>query len=194
MQRWGPWFAAIVLLGWAVGHHVSPAAASVVEALELEDLVREADEIVVAEVTASRSRWDGRRIVTDVTLSVAECPKGATPPGSTVVLTHLGGQVGDVGMRVEGMPRMVVHGRVLVFARRAPRGGRLWPVGLSQGVLRVDRRAGRDEVHPGGHGMALVRRGAGGRLLAAPGALLHPRPLAEVLRDIRRLVREGRTQ
>jgi hypothetical protein len=189
MQRVGPWCAVAAALACMAA---PPVAASVMEALDLPDLVREADEIVLGEVTRRASRWDGDRIVTDVTLNASECLKGQAPPGAPLVVTHLGGSVGSVGMRVEGMPQLEVGARALVFVRRGARSGRLRPVGLSQGVLRVRRHAGVDEVLPGAHGVRLVRRGAGGQLLAAPGALMHPRPLAEVTAEIQRLVAQGR--
>lgn len=185
MQRVGLCCAVALALAWMAG---SPAAASVMEALELPELVGAADEIVLARVTARSSRWEGKRIVTDVTLDASHGLKGRTRAGESLTVTHLGGSVGDVGMRVEGMPRFQRDERALVFARRAARARRLVPVGLSQGVLRVRRGPTGDEVLPGGQGARLVRRGPRGRLLAAPGALLHPRPLAEVLDEVQRLV------
>jgi hypothetical protein len=60
---------------------------------------------------------------------------------------------------------------------------------MAQGVLPVDvDTRGRDMVFPGGRGLALMRRVAGGRLAPAPGALTEPRPLGDVCAEIEALV------
>jgi hypothetical protein len=188
MHRPTPWLVALAALAAFVATPLHRGAASVLEALDLDGLVQDADEIVLGTVTDRQSRWEGRRIVTDVTLRVEEGLEGEARKGSQMVLTHLGGSVGEVGMHVTGMPRLEVRERALVFAERRARFGGLAPVGLSQGVLRVRRQNGAELVVPGGQGSVLVRRDAAGRLLATPGALAGPRPLEEVLRDVRTLV------
>src|SRR5688572_9727328 len=61
-----------VTLLWA-----SPGSATLVEALDLQTLVHEAEQVVLARVIGQQSRWDERgRIVTDVTLQVEETIKG----------------------------------------------------------------------------------------------------------------------
>lgn len=168
------------------------ATASVGEAMGLAELVREADVVVLGTATERRSRWAGRHIVTDVTIRVDEDLGEEVEAGSVLTLTHLGGAVGDVGMRVSGMPTFEVGKRTLLFARRGERSGRLWPVGMSQGVMPVRREGGQDMVHPGAPGLVLVKPSATGALRPAPGALLHPRPLEEVLGEVRALLREER--
>jgi hypothetical protein len=51
---------------------------------------------------------------------------------------------------------------------------------MSQGAMPVRADGGQSMVHPGGEGLSLVRRGSGGNLRAAPGALLERRPLSEM--------------
>lgn len=172
---------------------VPRAAASVGEAMGLPELVREAHVVVLGTATERRSRWEGRHIVTDVTVRVDEdLSEGDEEAGRTLTVTHLGGAVGDIGMKVSGMPTFEVGQRSLLFAKRGGRTGRLWPVGMSQGVMQVRREGGRDMVHPGARGLMLVKRSASGALRPAPGALLHPRPLEEVLAEVRALVQEER--
>ncbi|MFW6050592.1 MAG: hypothetical protein ACODAU_05430 [Myxococcota bacterium] len=188
MRRASVCLAVMALLGAMV----PVAAASVAEAMDLEELVHEADEIVLGTVMQRRSRWEGRHIVTDVTLRVSEALEGRARPGGRLVVTHLGGEVGDVGMRVAGMPVFEDGARSLVFAKRGRRSGSLWPVGMSQGVMAVRRRGGDDVVMPGAAGLALARRTGTGKLAPAPPAVLHPRPLDEVLEEVRALVRQER--
>lgn len=176
---------AWLLAGLLAAASATTASASVVEALELSELVARAERVVLGRVVDKRARWDGRgRIVTDVTLRVQERMKGA--PGDTITLTRLGGSIGEVGMKVAGEPSFRVGERRIVFARPGRNGG--WrPVGMSQGALPVVDDAGREVVMPGGAGLSLVHQ-HGSQLVPAPAALLHPRPLADVLADIRDLV------
>ncbi|HEY8431329.1 MAG TPA: hypothetical protein VIL20_23275 [Sandaracinaceae bacterium] len=161
----------------------SSAHATISEALSLEELVRRADHVVVATAIGERARRDARgRIVTDYTVRVDEVMKGDARPGATLVMTRLGGVLGDVGMRVEGEPSLEVGARYVLFLDRLSDGRTLRPVGMSQGVLPVQDRGGEPTVLPGGGGLSLVQRVRGGRLVPAPAAILHATPLAE-LRD-----------
>jgi hypothetical protein len=164
---------ALVSLG-AVLSLAVPAWATVSEALSLRELVREADHVVLATVVDDHARRDAReRIVTDYTVRVEDVMKGDARSGHTLVMTSLGGAIGDLGMRVEGEPHLTVGARYVLFLRRM--GTALRPVGMSQGVLPV-RDDGEPIVLPGGGGLSLVQRVEGGRLVPAPAALLHPEP------------------
>lgn len=169
-----------------------PVAASVTEALDLAQLVRQSDHVVLARATGAEARWDSRRrIVTDVTVIVEQSLKGDASVDERLVVRQLGGSIGELGMRVAGEPSIASGDRVLLFGRRM-RGDHLRAVGMSQGVLpvRVDAD-GRDMVHPGGAGLALVQR-AQGQLVTAPPAVIHPRPLEDVVAEIRRVVERTR--
>jgi len=170
----------------------SPALATVTTALDLRELVTRADLVTVATALHRESRWDARRrIVTDVTLRVDQVFKGEGREGSEIVVRRLGGAIGDLGMQVAGAPSFEDGQRSLIFAER--RGGHLRAVGMSQGVMRirVDLQ-GRELVLPGGSGLSLVRRVPGGALTEAPAALLAPRPLGDLLDEVRRTVDETR--
>lgn len=182
--------AAAVALA-ALGLATVPADASITEALDLTELVRESDAIFVGRATRSESLWDSRRrIVTDVTVEVEQTMKGGVADGEQVVLRQLGGSIGDLGMRVAGEPQLAAGDRAVLFGRRMG-GPHLRAVGMSQGVLPVRAETGVDMVHPGGAGLALVRR-VRGQVITAPPALIHPRPLDEVVADIRAAVEETR--
>src|SRR3954470_24999224 len=66
---------------------LSTAHATVVEALDLDTLVKDADEVVLARVIKQSSHYDERgRIVTDYQMQVEESVKGNSKPGSAVVV------------------------------------------------------------------------------------------------------------
>ncbi|MCC7538127.1 MAG: hypothetical protein IT379_18010 [Deltaproteobacteria bacterium] len=163
-----------------------PASASVVLALDLDELVAQSDEIVVAEVLSQSASWVGRRIETDVRLRVDETVFGSSRRGNVIVVRRIGGNVGEIGMRVEGEPTFVVGQRTLLFLRRAY--GILRVVGMSQGAMRIEPGT-PPIVHPGGAGLALVRRSATGAMEDVdPASLPQSRPLAEMLDDVRSAV------
>ncbi len=183
--------APVMLALTALAVAAAPAGATVTLALDLRELVTRADHVVVGRVVSQRARWDHRRrIVTDVTVEVQESMKGAGD-GETIVVRRLGGAIGELGMRVEGEPDFADGERAVLFARRLS-SGVLRPVGMSQGVLPIRVDAGRELVLPGGAGLSLVERLPDSRLVAAPAALRQPRPLEDLLGDIRRLVEETR--
>jgi len=179
---------ARLLAALALLFAAAPAAASVTMALDLAELVAASEQVVLATVIDQRCRWDGeRRIVTDVTLRIDDPMKGAHARGDDIVVRRLGGAIGDLGMRVEGEPMFEDGERAVVFAER--RAGHLRPTGMSQGVLRVSLDdGGRELVHPGVAGLELVRRSRTGTLIPAPAYLIEPRPLADVMDEIRAVV------
>jgi hypothetical protein len=79
----------------------------------LEEQVALADVIVVGEVTDVRSRRVPDGIETDVTIAREQTLKG--PSGASISVTLPGGEVGDVGIQVGGVPNFLVGERVLVF-------------------------------------------------------------------------------
>ena len=116
----------------------SLAHATTVIAPSFEELVAQADVVFETEVFDTRARFDsdrdGSAIVTDVYFHVDKLLKGNSP--STVVLAFLGGEVGDVGFRVDGVPRFVKGDRDVLFART----GRQFAsplVGMMHGRIRI---------------------------------------------------------
>lgn len=166
-------FSAAAVLGLTLV--TAPAGATISEALSLSSLVTRADQVVLVTCESERSLWDDRRrIVTDYELRVEAVVKGRASVGDGLTMRRLGGEIGDLGMRIEGEPRLVPGQRYLLFLRDM--GGILRPVGMSQGVLPVRDEGGIRTVLPGGAGLALVSRASGGGLVPAPPALLHPEP------------------
>lgn len=95
-----------------------PALATSVKPPAFDELVNGADYVVRARVTAVEAvatpRPNGRpRIHTKVTLEVIETIAGTAP--SPLVLTLLGGRVGDDELRVEGVPEFAVGDEDVLF-------------------------------------------------------------------------------
>jgi hypothetical protein len=131
-----------------------PAGATSLLYRDVPALTRDADAIVVGRVAKSESRWtaDHRRIVTEVTVEVSESLKGA--PGSTVLVRQPGGQIGDIGQRVDGMASFAKGEEVLVFLQRRPDNS-FFLAGMAQGKYRVEREAdGKVLAHPESPGSA----------------------------------------
>jgi hypothetical protein len=172
----------------------SPAQATLVEALDLETLVAEAEQVVLARVIGQQSLVDERgRIVTDVALQVEESIKGDQAPGAAITVRRLGGVVGDMGMRIAGEPSFETGETVVLFGARRSRGGALRPVGMSQGALRVFERDGERWARSANNGVATVKREAG-RLKHANAALDQPRKLSELLTELRGLAKRKPTR
>ena len=126
-------FAALAAMSLSVG-----VRATTVVAPTFEALVAQADAIVESEVVDTTSRIalqrDGAPIVTDVYFRVEKVLKGA--PASTLILQFLGGQVGDLGFRVEAVPSFSKGDRDVLFAiTAAPQVSPI--VGMMHGRVRI---------------------------------------------------------
>lgn len=106
-------------------------------------LVAGAQVIFVGEVTNLAAAWDatphGRAIVTRVTFRVSEVLKGSVGPMTQ--LEFLGGVIGEIGMKVEGMPAFRVGQRDVLFVGGIVRAASPL-VGFMHGRLRVERDPG----------------------------------------------------
>ncbi len=171
----------------------TPAAhATLVQALDLAELVQEAEHVVVARVIRQHSLFDAQgRIVTDVLMQVESVEKGSLTPGESVTVRRLGGEVDGLGMRIEGEPAFDDGERVLLFGAHARALSVLRPVGMSQGTMRVYEQDGEPWVMPDTSGLTLVRKQAQGTSVqrAVPET---PRRLQEVLSEIRKLVAQSK--
>lgn len=103
-------------------------------------LVAGANTIFVGEVMNVRAAWEstpaGRVIRTSVTFRVEAVWKGNA--GAVTQLTFMGGEIGDVGMKVHGLPTFRMGQRDVLFVGSEAR--RISPlVGLMHGRMRVER-------------------------------------------------------
>jgi hypothetical protein len=95
----------------------SPSATTVIPP-SFQELIGEAEVVFEGEVIDTRSRVSnvgGNEVIfTDVSFRVSRALKGAPP--SVVSLQFLGGVVGDLGMRVQGVPTFARGDRDVIFA------------------------------------------------------------------------------
>lgn len=186
-----PLFVWLSLTLAALGPLAGSARASVVQALNLDELVSESDRILVGRVLFAESFQDGDgRILTWYRLEVErELGKAQLEPEAEVIVQVLGGAVGDLGMRVEGEPRFQIGERAVVFVRA---GGPVAfrPVGMAQGVMRIRNDVDGESVVQSREGLLLMKRGADGLLRPSPGALPRRERLDTFLGKVRRIVKE----
>ncbi len=173
----------------------APADGSVLEGLELEELASEADHIVLGRVLFSESflRRDGQ-IWTWHRIEVEREILGNGTDEREVIVETMGGQIGEIGMRVEGEASFQVGERVLVFVHGGGPYTAFRTVGMGQGVMRVRKERGIETVRQSREGLLLVRRDAAGRLKRSFGALPEPERLDAFLSRLRQIAakQEGR--
>ncbi|HXH27777.1 MAG TPA: hypothetical protein VNL37_01960, partial [Candidatus Polarisedimenticolia bacterium] len=133
MPRTGLWLA-VVLLGGAI---VTPARATTIRRMGLDEIVSHADTIVEARVTSVRSFWQGRKVLTEIGLSVTRSYKGS--PGPSLTFQQLGGRVTapvPLTMTVPGAPIHQVGDEGFYFLQPGTPGQHLL-VGLERGLVRI---------------------------------------------------------
>lgn len=134
------------------------AAASDGEQRSLPDLVRQAAAIVQGDVVKVQSAWtqDRTQIVTTVEITVGRYLKGGPPlfPPDKVVLTILGGTVGNMTLLVMEQPRFALNEEVIVFLPAQPSPYRP-TVGHDDGKFQVVTDATTGEKRVGGSDQTL---------------------------------------
>jgi hypothetical protein len=124
----------LLVLTAATAHSTSVLAPT------FDELVAQANEVVLARVVARQSSWvtsrAGRAIVTDVTFAIERTLKGEARVQRT--LEFLGGTVGDDTLTVAGMPEFRVNDRDVLFVRDSGRPASPI-VGFAHGRFRVVR-------------------------------------------------------
>ena len=167
-KRFAISFALVLLI-------TSLAQATTVERMDLDDLVSKSDKIVVGKISNSRTYWggNGKIILTTYTVEVEESIKGQAL--RTVELTTIGGKIGNLELRVSGMPAFEKGENAVLFIENS--GSYSTVVGLSQGKFSVTK----GEVSNNVSGLEF----SDGR----PGANLKM-PLDTFKRQIRSLVRQ----
>jgi hypothetical protein len=183
----GPLLAAL----FVVGLPASPADGSIVQGLDLQELVAHADRIVLGRVLFSESfvRGDGQ-LGTWHRIEVERELRGQAPDEREVIVETIGGRMGDLAMRVEGEPSFSVGERVLVFMRDDGLYAAFRPVGMGQGVMRVRMEQGVETVRQNRDGLLLMRRNAKGQLERSLGALPQAERLDALLSKVRGMVEQ----
>ena len=124
----------IVLFVWSIP---LTARGTAVRKLSEEDMVNQAGTILTGTVTSIKSEWNEERtkIFTYITITPNNFLKrnGTT---QEIVIKQPGGEVGDIGMLVEGASVYEEGEEVLLFLRRGRKGFHR-TVGLSQGKFSI---------------------------------------------------------
>jgi hypothetical protein len=134
LSRW-----SVLALVWLLA---ARADASLVMALDTNELAKRADHIAVADVLSVESAWDEghHKIYTTIELSVVESWKGGALPAARLTIVQPGGTVGDVAMVVFGLSNFAAGERTLVFLRGKATAASV--VGMSQGKRAMRRDTG----------------------------------------------------
>ena len=126
----------------AISH---PAGATTVRGLELSELVRASQRVLVATALGAESRFEhsrsGRRIVTDVRVRTEESWLGAGPAPSEFLVKIYGGRIGDEAELVFGQAEFVTGERSVLFLMERG-GGSAVVTGMAQGQYRLLRSSG----------------------------------------------------
>jgi hypothetical protein len=149
MRRFLP--TTLLVLGFLGGS----ANATTVAELSVVDLDRTAEIVVLGDVVRVESFWDGGLIVTETTISVEQCLSGQCD--AEVVVTSIGGQVGDIVQQVEGAAMYAAGDRVCAFLRQDSR-QQMVTVGMAQGLFHLVEVDGSVLAWADHSGMTLVDR------------------------------------
>jgi hypothetical protein len=86
---------------------------------DVERMSKNADIIITGKVVEQNSNWNenNTRIYTQATIQVEEYLKGSNNSGP-VIVSYLGGEVGDIGEMYSHMPRFENNEEVLVFLKK----------------------------------------------------------------------------
>ncbi len=169
------WLLMVPLALASLALNVRPAAASLVLAMELPEMTRSSDAIVVGKVLSTQSRLEngGRAILTEITFEVQEAWKGSFRESiRTISILQPGGVVGDIEMHVHGLPKFQVGEEAVLFLNwRLPLQPSLGFVlnGLGQGKRSLMRNAdGRIMAGPPDRSAAVFQKPNGRWQQAAP--------------------------
>ena len=114
-------FRKSILIGIMAMAAALPAFGMIIE-IPLDRMISEAELIVKGRVLDMQSRWsDGPTniIVTDVAFAVDEVLMGSDLEG-VIELQVVGGEVGEIGMRVEHQPRFAIQEEAVIFLEMSP--------------------------------------------------------------------------
>lgn len=131
---------AVLLGALLVGTALTPTRTGATTMIELDvpDLTLRSDAVIRGTVQNVQSRWssDGMRIITEIEIGVDESMKGEA--GQSVKVVQLGGEVGDIGQRVDGLASFEKGEEVVLFLER--QGTQRFQVsGMAQGKYRIER-------------------------------------------------------
>ncbi len=113
--------------------------ASLVWHLSLDEMTVKAEKIVLGSVSGKESFWDAEhgKIITRSTLKVEQVIKGESNE-QVITVEQPGGEVGNIGMHVQGVARFQTGEDTLLFLEG--KGAKYTVLGLSQGKISVKKQ------------------------------------------------------
>jgi len=134
-------FSILLLLAFCQLDANREASATIVVSLSFEELIRQADLIVLGRCEDTLSAWDTERkkIFTYITIVPERCLKGSECP-LRIYIRQLGGVVDNLAMTITGSPSFSPNERVVLFLRRSNT-PYYQVLGMSQGKFSVIQRA-----------------------------------------------------
>jgi hypothetical protein len=162
-------------------------ASTIVVPMTIEDMAVEASCVARARVVNTQATWDDahRRIYTYTEVQILERLHTKGEVLDSVVIRTLGGEVGNIGMKVSGTPQFALGEEVVVFLRSDPVDATQFQViGMSQGKFHVERpdKGGAVAV-PSVEGLAFAKPGADGKMKIDPTNVDAARIPLNVMRD-----------
>src|SRR6267143_1132994 len=121
------------------------ANATTLSRLRFEELVNQASAVARVRYIGVESHWQGGEIWTETQLEVVELNKGLLP--GVISVQMLGGQIGNMHSRIEGVPTFHTGEEIYVFLW-GHEGEPFRVLGWSQGTFRISRdvRTGVERV------------------------------------------------
>jgi len=164
-------FLGASLLTLVIGVSVAPSAhATSVVALDLAELARASDALVLATVGESTPADQRGRVRTDTTLQGERVLGGEAPRALSV--RQASGQRGDIFYGVPGDAALQRGQRVVAFVREVR--GQWYLTALAQSVWYVDGKGDDAAIRRDLSGLSLFRRDARGRTVPADESLPAP--------------------
>ncbi len=148
-----------------------PARAAVLLHLSFEEMTEQSSAVFLGRCVEVRSAWsaEASTIVTHNVFEAREYYKGNL--GTRVVITELGGQVGNLVAEYPGVPRFAVGEEALLFVWTGPSGTHQ-VIGLTQGKFRVRRDSKTGEI--------LLRQVSSEEPMVEPAAHSHRQPVEQL--------------
>ncbi len=127
-------YAALLLVLFFVSS--LPGFGTSIRKYTLEEQAGQAEGIYLGRVLEQKSYWneEGTLILTDYTIAVRTTIAGAAR--SRLVITEVGGEVGDIGLMIPGAASYSVGEEAVIFTHREA--GRLMTLHFEQGRYKVD--------------------------------------------------------
>jgi hypothetical protein len=162
---------------------VDPAATSLATGMPMRQMVEESSSIVIGQCAETRSKWVGRSLVTEATISVEDALKGDAVAGTQVTVELPGGidLNRKLAMTVAGAPQISPGEKVFLFLFRPDDGANSYSVmGSAQGKYSIGQANDGEPVVTRDMTRTPVQKGAGltrGNLWVVP--LSHFKMLVE---------------